>query len=29
MRTIAQIATMNDHRRKIALLAVLAFIAMC
>jgi len=29
MRTFAEIVNMNDHRKKIALLAVLTFLAMC
>lgn len=29
MRTFMEIATVNDHRKKIAVLAVLTFLAMC
>ncbi len=29
MRTFAEIVNINDHRKKIVLLAVLTFIAMC
>ncbi len=29
MRTFAEIVKMNDHRRQIAIIAVLTFIAMC
>lgn len=29
MRTFMEIVTVNDHRKKIAVLAVLTFLAMC